>query len=160
MEALGIDVGGVIIAKSNDGTDTSFFSNNYLKSTAVEDAVRVITELVERRFGQKTYIVSKCEANTERKTLEWLFYNQFFLATGILPQHVRFCRTREGKAPICQELHITHFVDDRLEVLSHLHTVPHKFLFQANPREVKKFESHLNQVRPVDTWLHLENILL
>ncbi len=160
MEALGIDVGGVIIARSNDGTDTSFFSNNYLKTTAVKDAVRVIAELVERRFGQNTYIVSKCGANTERKTLEWLYYHQFFSATGILHEHVRFCRTREGKAPICRELGITHFVDDRLEVLSHLSTVPHKFLFQANPREVKKFESHLRLMQPVDTWSQIESMLL
>ena len=30
MERIGIDIGGVIIDRANDGTDTSFFSNNYL----------------------------------------------------------------------------------------------------------------------------------
>jgi len=33
-EVLGVDIGGVIIDRINDGTDTSFFGDNYLRTTA------------------------------------------------------------------------------------------------------------------------------
>ncbi len=160
MDVLGVDVGGVIIDRINDGTDTSFFSTNYLKTTAVPGAVTALRRLVQERFAEKVFIVSKCGKNTEAKTIEWLHHNKFFEQTGISPNHVRFCRTREGKAPICQELGITHFVDDRLEVLSHLTTVPHKFLFQGNPNEVHKFERHLASVHQVAAWTEIEAMLL
>jgi len=33
-EVLGVDIGGVIMDKANDSTDTSFFSENFLETTA------------------------------------------------------------------------------------------------------------------------------
>jgi hypothetical protein len=160
MDALGVDVGGVIIDRINDGTDTSFFTKNYLNTTAVPGAVAVLARLVRERFGDNVFIVSKCGARTEAKTLHWLHHNGFFKQTGISPDHVRFCRTREGKAPICQGLGITHFIDDRLEVLSHLASVPHKYLFQGIQKEVARFEQHLAYVYQVETWTEIEARLL
>ena len=37
-EKLGVDIGGVIIDRANDRTDTSFFGGNYLETTAVPGA--------------------------------------------------------------------------------------------------------------------------
>lgn len=160
MDTLGVDVGGVIIDRINDGTDTSFFSDNYLNTTAVPNVFTVLKRLVNERFGKQVYIVSKCGARTEQKTLHWLTHNGFFTHTGISPDHVRFCRTRDGKAPICKELGITHFVDDRLEVLSHLTTVPHHFLFQGQAKEIKKFKQHLANTYQVQTWDEIAAMLL
>jgi hypothetical protein len=38
-------------------------------------------------------------------------------------------REREEKADICERVGITHFVDDQLEVLVHLTSVPYRYLF-------------------------------
>ena len=160
MDAIGVDVGGVIIDRVNDGTDTSFFSDNYLKTTAVPGALDTLTRLVKERFGDQVFIVSKCGKRTEEKTLHWFRHNRFFEQTGISQHNVRFCRTREGKAPICNELGITHFVDDRLEVLSYLTMVPHQFLFQADPKEVRRFEKHLARATQVNTWEQIAEMLL
>ncbi|MCA9354449.1 MAG: hypothetical protein KC877_02940 [Candidatus Kaiserbacteria bacterium] len=159
-EALGVDVGGVIIDKVNDNTDTSFFSENFLNTSASPEVFRVLTRLVRERFGDRVFIVSKCGKRVEEKTLAWFAHHQFFELTGIKPEHVRFCRTRDGKAPICAELGITHFIDDRLEVLSYLTTVPHQFLFRGSVREIRGFEKHLAYTTQVSNWRQIETLLL
>ncbi len=160
MEKLGIDVGGVIIAASNDGSDTSFFEENYLLSTPVEGMYDAIAQLVSDRFGENTYIISKCGARVEKRTREWLQYNDFYNRTGMHPDHVRFTRTREGKAPICDELGITHFVDDRLDVLRHMTNVQHQFLFQGHAREMERYKHLLRTVHHVHTWQEIVEVLL
>ena len=55
----------------------------------------------------------------------------FFKDTGIAEDHLHFCRTRPDKAPICRDLGITHFVDDRLDVLGYLTTVDCRILFRG-----------------------------
>lgn len=161
MEALGVDVGGVIIDKTlNDNTDTSFFSDNYLKTTAVLDVFNVLKQLVSKRFDDQVFIVSKCGESVEEKTRHWLRHHNFYERTGILPRNVRFCRTRPGKAPICSGLGITHFVDDKLEVLGYLTTVPNQFLLQGEPEEILRFGTHVKQVHQVDSWQQIAEKLL
>ena len=141
-EILGVDIGGVIIDRENDRSDTSFFGDRYLETTAVPGAFEAL-EILSRRF--RTYLVSKCGPKTERRTLEWLRHHRFYERTGIGPEDVRFCRERKDKAPICVELGITHFVDDHLEVLQYLESVPCKYLFGAHsepvPEGIVKVES-------------------
>jgi hypothetical protein len=157
-EVLGIDVGGVIIdRKRNDDTDTSLFGINYLNAHAVEGAFLTIAALQDR-FD--IFIVSKCGQNIERKTREWMIHNQFPEKTGVAMDRVNFCRERADKAPICLRLGVTHFIDDKLEVLSYLKTVPHKYLFNPSPNEVKAYSKHLGDVTTVETWKELKGIFL
>lgn len=160
MEKLGIDVGGVIIAASNDHSDTSFFEENYLLSKPTEGMYEAIAQLVTGRFDERTYIVSKCGERIQQRTREWLQYNDFYNRTGMHPDHVCFTRTREGKAPICTALGITHFVDDRLDVLRHLTDVPHQFLFQGHANEMRKYKHLLTQVCHVHSWQEIVTELL
>lgn len=157
-KTIGIDIGGVIISRANDKTDTSFFGSNYLKTTAVADAFESIAKLA--RSGYRVYLVSKCGESIELKTRHWLQHHRFYETVGIAPEDVRFCRTRPEKATICAELGATHFVDDRLEVLSYLTDVPNRFLFSPEPKEVAKFRQHLDCVTRVDSWSELVNLLL
>jgi hypothetical protein len=47
-----------------------------------------------------------------------------------VPDHLRFCFERHEKARHCLDLGLTHFLDDRLDVLAHLEgVVPHRYLF-------------------------------
>jgi len=159
-EVLGIDIGGVIIDRVNDGTDTSFFGDNYLRTTAVPDAFRVIRDLVEQRFGDRVYLVSKCGKKVEKKTLHWLAHHRFHDLSGILSDNVRFCRQRHEKSGICEDLGITHFIDDRLEVLSYLTSVDSLFLFQPRYDEVRRFAQHLSRVMQVHSWQDIRQRLL
>jgi len=159
MNRLGIDVGGVIIdRKRNDSSDTSLFGPNYLQAHAVPGAFQTILKLREI-FGGQVYIVSKCGHNIERKTREWMEANHFHDLTGVPKENLRFCRSRADKAPICKELEITHFVDDKLEVLSYLETVANRYLFDPNLGEMERFKEHLSKVQIVSSWTQVLALL-
>lgn len=159
-EVLGVDIGGVIIDRINDGTDTSFFGDNYLRTTAVPGVFEALRRLVDERFGERVWLVSKCGRRIQEKTLRWLRHHDFYNQTGIRQDHVRFCLQRHEKAGICEELGITHFVDDRLEILGNLRTAKCLYLFQPNPNEVRRFAHFLDRVRQVNAWEEILRELL
>ena len=66
----------------------------------------------------------------QEKSRLWLDHHRFFERTGIPAENLRFCLERPQKALHCAELGISHFIDDRSDVLHHLAgIVPHRFLF-------------------------------
>lgn len=154
-KVLGVDIGGVLIDRANDNTDTSFFSGNYLKTTAVPGAFEAIAFLNKGVFKDAVFLVSKCGLNTQRKTLEWLKHNGFYDQTGLTPDKVHFCLERAEKSIICTRLGVTHFVDDRLEVLSYLLNVPYQYLFQGSAKEIQRFSAHLGDVKRFENWKEL-----
>jgi hypothetical protein len=157
QDVLGADVGGVIIdGGKNDNTDTSFFSDRYLQTTAVPRAFEALNFLVASRFGNRVFIVSKCGERVEMKTRSWFDHHHFYEMTGIARSNLRFCRERHEKAPICKDLGITHFIDDKLEVLSYLvDLVPNLYLFRPKPREVDRFSRFLPRVTQIQSWPEL-----
>lgn len=159
-DCLGVDIGGVIIDRINDVTDTSFFGGNYLETTAVPGVFEALVELRERRFGPAIHLISKCGPRVEEKSRRWLAHRDFHRLTGIGPEHLHFCRTREGKAPICEALGVTHFVDDRLEVLGYLSSVAHCFLFRPETAELQRHRRHLPGVRIAESWPALTDLIL
>ena len=158
-EIFGVDLGGVILAKDSTGV-TAFSSDNYLQRAAVSGALEAIRLLSEKRFGDKMFIVSKCSEENAVKNLNWLFHHHFFELTGMRCEHVFFCRERADKAPICERLGVTHFVDDRLDVMRHLITVENLYLFQPDPAELQQFAQFLSRVKQVNTWQEILNDLL
>ncbi len=149
-DVLGVDVGGVIIDRVNDGTDTSFFGRNFLLTAAVADVFEVLKQLNER--FDKIVLVSKCGQSTQDRTRQWLAHHNFYDRTGLAEVDVHFCRERREKAPICQQLGVTHFIDDRLEVLGYLETVSNLYLFQPIESEVKRFSRFLPKVKRMNSW--------
>jgi len=134
-EALGIDIGGVIIARPGrlqpgGVSDTSFASDDYLETPEIPGAINAIRQLVEKRFGGSVFLVSKAGPRTRVKTMRWLKHQRFFERTGVKTKHVIFCSERSEKETICRRLDITHFIDDRVDVLIHLKSVPHRYLFE------------------------------
>lgn len=159
-EVLGVDIGGVVMDRINDNTDTSFFGDNYLNTTAVPGTIEALKRLVTERFGTEVHFVSKCGPNIERKTREWLKHHDVFGRTGIPQDNLRFCRRRREKAPIAEELGLTHFIDDRLEILGRLKTVPTRILFQPYQPEVEQFKQHLGLVIRAESWADVLALLL
>lgn len=157
MRRLGVDIGGVIIEPADDDADTSFFGDHYLRTPQVVGAVDALAALADG--FDEVHLVSKCGEATERRTLEWLAHHDFHTRTGIPVQRVHFCRTRPAKAPIARRLGLTHFVDDRLEVLGYLDSVPHRFLFRPRPAEVAAHVAHLPHVQQVAGWPELVTAL-
>lgn len=129
-EFLGVDVGGVLVDRiTADGSDTSFFSERFLETPAVAGAFDTLSRLGRERFGQQICIVSKCGPRTEAKTRLWFAHHGLLDLLGLDEEALHFCRKRPDKAPICKRLGVTHFIDDRMDVLVHLTSVRYKILF-------------------------------
>jgi hypothetical protein len=130
---LGIDVGRVLISPGDESRpDTSFIGGSLedaLGTPPYEGMFDVVPDLV-RKFAGQVWIVSKCGRKVQERTLQWFDRHRFFERTAIDPRNVRFCLKRPEKALHCRELGISHFVDDRSDVLqAMLGIVPNLYLF-------------------------------
>jgi hypothetical protein len=131
---LGVDFGRVINDASAhpSGDDTSFLRGSEEEMLATPKMAGSFESLnrLEELFGGQVWIVSKAGPRIQANTERWLAHHDFYASTGIPSDHVRFVRRRADKAAVCTKLGITHFVDDRAEVLEHLMgIVPHLYLF-------------------------------
>ena len=141
---LGIDIGRVIIDGSSHpgGGDTAFFSGDeatMLATPEMTGAVDAIAVLVDRFHG-RVWLVSKCGQRVQDRTLRWLEGHDFYGQTGLARDHVRFCRARPDKRQHCEELGLTHFVDDRPEVHAAIQgVVDHQFFFGPQERPVPSY---------------------
>lgn len=147
---LGLDIGRVLIAPSVGANDTSFIGGSLAAALATPAYPGMFEHvpLIVRRFEGAVWLVSKGGPRTEERTRRWLAHHRFHERTGIPPENVRFCRERHEKAEHCFELELTHFVDDREDVLAHLDgLVPYRFLF--GPQKVPSSDKRLSKV---ETW--------
>jgi len=143
MTVLGIDLGYTVVTK---------------EKTPFDDAFRVI-----RRFKQawkNVIIVSRVNEEQKRQSLAWLDKHNFYGVTGIPDYHVFYCAERHEKAIICQQQGVTHFIDDRPEVMSHLAPHIHKLLFNPIQTDVDKFQDKLILTKIVGNWKEIESLWL
>ncbi len=155
---LGIDVGRVLISPGDDSRpDTSFIGGSIedaLRTPPYDGMFEVVPALVTR-FAGEAWIVSKCGQRVQDRTLQWFAYHRFFERTGIKRENVRFCLKRPDKAVHCRELGITHFIDDRIDVLQAMvGTVPNLYLFGPQRTAVPAGMRHLM------TWSDVARALL
>jgi hypothetical protein len=135
---LGIDIGKVIMSPISGGkSDTSFLSGDLQGAMQTPPSPNVfegVSALVEA-FDGNVWLVSKAGANVQFKTKAWLRHWDFFAETRLPRTNVRFCLRRSEKAGHCKQLRLSHFIDDRLDVLQHLRPIaPHLYLFGEQPR--------------------------
>lgn len=123
MMKLGLDFGNVLKLKGD--------------TLPMPGAVAAVRRL-RLHFGDRIWIISKVDNLREAdKVISFLERNWEF---GISYQdRVKFCFGREEKAPVARELGLTHFVDDRTEVLSYMTTVPHRFALNPAPAQLDAF---------------------
>ena len=152
-QALGVDIGNVIINhRLSDPNDKTLHEERYSTIPASEGVFEALNEL-NTYFNGEIYLISKCTEWAEVKILQWLKDNNFYTKTGVNEKHVYFVRERADKDGVCKKLGITHFIDDRLEVLSHMvESTPYLFLFQPDQKEVDEFKEFLPKVTVVKGW--------
>ncbi len=139
MRVLGVDCGDVILN---------------VWSGPIPDAMDSLRAIVQSGRFEKVYIVSKAHPITRIIYLAWLSHLDFWNYTGIARRDLYFCLRHKDKAPICEKLGITHFVDDRFEVLSHLKTVPYRYALA--PTKPHPFKDAI----VVHSWKELLPLLL
>lgn len=145
---LGIDIGRVIISAGTGPGDTSFLDGDLaaaLRTPPSTDALPSIQQLVTD-FGERVWLVSKAGPRVQDRTVRWLEHHRFWGETGVERSRLRFCRHRADKAEIARELGLTHFIDDRGDVLAAMvGVVAFRFLF--GPQRVAS-PGHI----PVPDW--------
>lgn len=156
MKTLGVDIGRVII--HGDGflcglgaqLRAGGSDDDAMAAPAMDGAIESLFRLTNLFGPSRVWIVSKCGPRIQQRSRLWLARHRFFERTGIPREHLRFCRERNEKAPICLELGVDVFVDDRLDVLVPMAgIVEHRFLFGAS-------SSPDRGVVAVPTWAHAE----
>lgn len=155
---LGIDVGRVLISPvDSTSPDTSFIGGTLedaLNTPPYDGMFDVVPALVEL-FEGRVWIVSKCGPRIQQRTLQWFEHHRFFERTGIARDRVRFCLKRPDKAIHCRELGISHFIDDRVDVLQPM-TGSVRNLFLFGPQRGKT-PAHMHHV---ETWRQVSEALL
>jgi hypothetical protein len=150
---LGVDVGGVIVVLADGGSDTSFFGSRPLETPAVDGVFAQLAALAAGIFEGRVHLISKAGPKVAANTRAWLAHHRFFEVTGIPEHHLHFVRERRDKAPVCRRLDVTHFVDDRLDVLAYLESVEHRYLFGGRRDDVPEWAT------AVATWAELARVL-
>lgn len=152
--ALGIDIGNVIINhRLTDKDDKTLHEERYSTIPATEGVLDAVKKLNDEKFHGNIFLISKCTPWSQEKILIWLKDNDFYTKTGVKPENVFFCRERHEKVKICKDNNITYFIDDRLEVLSHMvETVPNLFLYQPDRTEIDAYRQFLPKVTRVEGW--------
>ncbi len=152
-QALGVDIGNVIINhRLSDPDDKTLHEERYSTIPASKGVFEAMKKL-NAFFDGQVYLISKCTPWAQEKILAWLSDNDFHNKTGVDSKNIHFVRERHEKDAICQKLGITHFIDDRLEVLSHMiKSTPNLFLFQPDKAEIEEFKQFLPNVTVVTDW--------
>lgn len=125
-----------------------------MDTPAVPGALDAMTELIEV-FEYRVHIVSKAGPKISELTRRWLGERGVIGGAGIPIGNVHFVRKRPEKHPVCEQLGVTHFIDDRLDVLGHLTTVDHRYLFIGGLGDHEPPASVPRWVTVADTWPRL-----
>ena len=119
---------------------------------AIVRAIEGVAALCAGPFEGRVHIVSKAGPKIAALTREWLARTKFFDITGVSASNVWFVRKRVDKGPLCDELGVSHFVDDRLDVLGHLTSVAHRYLFLGGLGQNPRPSSVPKEYGPFERW--------
>ena len=92
-----------------------------LRTGPLEAAQERMASLVSRIGADNVFIVSKVGHHGEQLWTQVLDESGFYRATGMQPANVHWVPERTGnfgKAPVVRRLGLTHFIDDRFDVLN------------------------------------------
>ncbi len=134
-EALGVDFGGAVHDVTyKPGQPDTFLEGSFeeaMGTPAMPCAIEALARLVDA-FEGGVWVVSKCGPRVQNLTENWMDRHDFCALTGIDSNHLVFCWQRSDKASRCAELGITHFVDDRADVLVTMEgIVTYRFMFAS-----------------------------
>lgn len=138
--ALGVDIGGVITDMPK-GVHLSYFSDAHLKIETKPGAFEALRRLVDEKYGDNVFVISKCSDIIQEKTEEWLRHHGFCEKTGIKWENIIFCYHNSHKADLCKSRNITTaFVDNRWEVIKYLRaSIKSLHLFMPDEEEMLKY---------------------
>lgn len=115
QDVLGLDIGGVVASRIDRFGNRIRLSKTPLVNRRMMPGFRNVCDNLNHHFGGRIYLVSRGDDWQIENALEWLALENM---NAIIPEsNWNFCNHISDKAQISHALNITHFVDDRLDVL-------------------------------------------
>lgn len=113
-------------------------------SLLVPDAITGLQTLISRKGPENIFIVSRAN-RIERLVNRRLFANHRLAAlTGFWPTHIFFVDTFKEKTEVCRSLDIQGHIDDRGEVLLHMHgVIPCLIWFSPSKKDESRWSHKL-----------------
>lgn len=159
FKRLGIDIGKVIIGVDTDTPGKTIFGPDFLNTPEVPDAINTIRSLGDSGNWEQIHLVSKCGPNIQNRAVEWMAHNKFFERSGVLSSNLHFCLERSDKASIVRELGITHFIDDRIDVLEYMEADIIRGILLINGRSGSPKQIRNKNFFVVGSWTQVPGLL-
>ena len=137
MATLGIDCGRVIF---------------YPLGGEVPGAVDALRRAVDAGRFDAIHIVSRASYFNRAYFRLRLRHMRFWERTGIPRANLHFVFRNRGKAGVCEKFGITDFVDDRLDVLRHLRTVPRRYALAPSAKELTELPGIIQDANIARSW--------
>lgn len=146
--SIGIDIGKVIIDATTDRVDRVHSSRiRVSESEYLEGAIEAIRDFLHDQRIKKVCLVSKCGPILQSATEEFLDETGFFDKTNVARSEVYFCRQRQDKGVIAENLGLTHFIDDRVGVLNYMPSnVTSRLLFMKDYSNHDPIPGNINKL--------------
>ncbi len=148
---LGLDLGNTLVKLGKVGSPSIVF----------DDAIETIKLLMVYYFGKRVFIISKVTPEQRLRAEHFLKTSTFLTEIGLTCPHVLFCMERGDKAVLARHLGITHFIDDRPEVLAAMNDLPIcRIAYDPIPEDLERFKTQLPDVKVVKNWLEIRRLFL
>ena len=146
VEILGVDCGNVIFRP---------FSGRQITGSIL--SLQKINQ--EKKFNQ-IFIISRAGLVHRIFFYLRLLSLNFWNTTGIPKENLYFCWRNKDKALLCKKLKVTHFIDDRLQVLSYLQDVKNLYALNPTNKEINSHPQTFKSVKTAKSWSELVTLLL
>ena len=147
MKNLGIDIGWTIKGDRISGN----------KDLPALNSFEIIKKL--HNYFDNIYFISKCNSEQKLHVEEWLIKYDVFNQTKVSPTNIYFCFERKDKSIFAKALELTHFIDDRPEVMYHLPNEIVKILFSPTSEDLSAYTDKLKNTTVSYHWNIVFDIL-
>ncbi len=143
---LGLDIGNVIKVNGEDRLVDGFI--NAFIDIRIKTGISV----------ENTYIISRVDDKAGRYNVLEFLYRHEIIPIFVPKENVFFTLEKSEKAPIAHMLGLTHFIDDRMEVLHYMNKVKYKYALNPSLEQIQHWPS--TTVYVGKNWDNIKNLIL
>jgi len=153
---IGIDINGVLA----NNKLPYFKTQNYSIFSVMENAINVVKNLVKKYGAENIYIIS-CVQSHQLSFITgiWMETHNFLHKTNISLDNVIICTRMKDKSRIAEKLNLTHFIDDRPEVLNYFSKETTILVYQPKKSQIKKYPDIASRAIIVNSWNEIADYL-
>lgn len=153
---IGIDISGVLA----DNKHAHIKTRDYAVFSVMEDAINIVRKIASQHGAENIHIIS-CVKSHQLSFITgiWMETHNFLKETSVLLDNIHICSSLKDKAKIAKKLKLTHFIDNRPEVLNHFPKNIVIIAFQPKDSEMKKYPNVLSRAKVASSWKEVDKYL-